>query len=675
MTDKPTLFTLRGSGGGLIQLALGGNAIGNYDVMVGQGVDSNLWNVQAINYLGGEIDLCNQATVDLGVAQLTTAIQQTPGKFAIVGMSQGAIVASEVYKQLLGGSLADRNDDLLAGITFGNPEREGGHTIPGGTDPGGHGIAASDHRLAGTESRWWDFADPNDFFAVVGDDTYGVDVTAAYEFVMLHWVGTGTLAELLTSELSNYSSWSTEIQAQVATVVLALETLVPEALSVVDINDPAVNTFGHLRYHFVYTGLPGNTKSAVQLAIEHLDQLAAPPPGSPGSPGTFKPPTFNHMPPGPASRYAVNMMRLGVDPIIKFITPGGRMVWHLAGGKAPIPGAEPGLALQSLTGMDPPMKLIDLQGARQHGVTNTDMLLDPMELDFVFTANAPLTSAMLPDPNGMRRIMRWWMESWAGNRQGKVSYWTPEMGEWWATVRKHRSLPDQFKVSYAQTGEQLLTWSARGDDSFWWSFDSGSQMVFSGAGDTMGGWLSLTNRGTEVGSPRFLCYGPGYFVIGDGNSGSSVGFGPLLDGQVVLITTQTRLRSVIDLTPGPLPTTPLNPAQQLLADLISFATNNNTPPLLQMFESYFGVTPPQGQLYGLMSGRFSHPVPAIEEAQRPPTVHIPITIQPGTLQSAAYGGPFGLGNLLPPAPGTVINPVAGKTRIVAALTPARVWPE
>jgi hypothetical protein len=388
-------------------------------------------------------------------------------------------------------------------------------------------------------------------------------------------------------------------------------------------------------------------------------------------------PTIVNIPPGPASTLTVETMKLLTDSIWRFIAPGGKLVWHLGGGKAPWPGVEEGMSLQSISGLMPPGKLKDQQGSGQDGVTNTGLFFDPAEIDMTLSANAPLNPAtMLPDPNGMRRIMRWWTESWAGNRQGKLSCITPELGEWWQPVRQFKPIIDQFKLSYAQTGQQTLQWSARGDDAFWFSFDSASEFGLPAGQDVSNGWLPLVNRGTQPGWPRYLCYGPGSFDIGDGLSGKTVSFGPLLENQVVLITTLPRLRSVIDLTPAdtPVPAQLLNPLQRLLQDLIEFATNNNTPPLLQMFESWFGIRPPQGQLYGLLSGRFDNPLPGIEEGQLPPSGRIPVTIRPGEITTANYLGPLGIGGLLP-TPGSTISPIPGVTRIVAALTPMRIWPE
>jgi len=179
---------------------------------------------------------------------------------------------------------------------------------------------------------------------------------------------------------------------------------------------------------------------------------------------------------------------------------------------------------------------------------------------------------------------------------------------------------------------------------------------WSGGSDT--GWINLTNIGDQPGWPRYLVYGPGTFKFGDGDQATNmVTFGPLLAGQVALITTQPRLATVVDLTPpadgaagekqlGFWKTLEKN-AQGLLETLVNFATNNNVPPLLQEFESLFGIAPPQGPLYSLLSGRFTTPVdPKMEQEDAVP-VFIPCQIQGGSSRS----------------------------KVIASLTPYRRWPE
>lgn len=161
------------------------------------------------------------------------------------------------------------------------------------------------------------------------------------------------------------------------------------------------------------------------------------------------------------------------------------------------------------------------------------------------------------------------------------------------------------------------------------------------------GYVTLTNIGDQPAWPRYLCYGPGTFTFNNGpGSTSPITFGPLLDGQVVLVTTEPRLRSVVDVTPNQPTQHQLNIFQQLLEELISFVTNNNVPPFLQKFESLFGILPPQGNLYSLLTGRFTVPIPAATYGIPPEEEKIQVSITNGSPMS----------------------------RIVAAITPKRRWP-
>lgn len=162
---------------------------------------------------------------------------------------------------------------------------------------------------------------------------------------------------------------------------------------------------------------------------------------------------------------------------------------------------------------------------------------------------------------------------------------------------------------------------------------------------TQTGFLSLTNMGDVPAWPRYLCYGPGTFTFGNPGTSSAITFGPLEDGQIVLIVTEPRLRNIVDLTPGQ-PAQPLTKVQALMEELISFATNNNTPPLLQQFESLFGILPPQGNLYALLNGRFTNSIPGSAYGAPPSTQQIPLAITNGT-------------------------PVS---KVVGAITPMRRWP-
>lgn len=165
---------------------------------------------------------------------------------------------------------------------------------------------------------------------------------------------------------------------------------------------------------------------------------------------------------------------------------------------------------------------------------------------------------------------------------------------------------------------------------------------------TQSGYVTVSNLAEIDAWPRFLLHGPGYFSLGNGpDTPDFVEFGPLLEGQQVLIETEPRRRAVVDLTPSTVPTSQvLNPFQQLIKNLVSFASNNNVPPLLQEFESLFGILPPQGNLYSYLTGRFTRPVPGKLPGGQAKTSKIYVKIDNGNASS----------------------------KVVAAVTPRRRWP-
>lgn len=162
----------------------------SYDAAVGRAANPNLFNWVPISYpasspiTGGNIELdwlptrnsmANSAR--MGTEELIRQINATPGTFALAGMSQGAVVISQVLKALLpGGVLQHRYKDCIAGLAFGNPCRAPGTGLPGvAAAPGGGVISLNypqDSYASGLApvknqipSWWWEFALPGDFFS------------------------------------------------------------------------------------------------------------------------------------------------------------------------------------------------------------------------------------------------------------------------------------------------------------------------------------------------------------------------------------------------------------------------------------------------------------------------------------------------------------------------------
>lgn len=163
---------------------------------------------------------------------------------------------------------------------------------------------------------------------------------------------------------------------------------------------------------------------------------------------------------------------------------------------------------------------------------------------------------------------------------------------------------------------------------------------------TQSGHLELTNFGDQEGFPDVVVYGPGTFFFGDGpGTEPTIEFGPLTDGQVALIKTHPSARGVYDLT-AEHSEQDLPFFQSFIKGLFSFAFNNNVPPLMQWFESFFGIAPPQGNLYALLKGRWSKGVPP-RGTKLPETSQIAVKLVNGNADS----------------------------KVIAALTPMRRWPE
>lgn len=229
------------------------------------------------------------------------------------------------------------------------------------------------------------------------------------------------------------------------------------------------------------------------------------------------------------------------------------------------------------------------------------------------------------------------------------------------TPRQYRVLRDGFEIATAtdpgvvQIGEDYRGWGfAVGVGAGFSSQKRPALINYWAAGDnntvTQSGFLPLTNRGTEDVSPRYLCYGPGTFYIGNGSGSTGaanmVSFGPLNPGQIALVDTDPRRRGVIDLSPGQGPQ-PTSLQQQFLDGLRSLAVAQNFQPLLSAFQSLFGITPPQGPLYSKLSGRFTRPIEGHLDGTPLVTEQVSVRIVGGNADS----------------------------KIIGAITPLRRWPE
>ncbi|MBO0878927.1 MAG: hypothetical protein J2P17_00770 [Mycobacterium sp.] len=259
---------------------------------------------------------------------------------------------------------------------------------------------------------------------------------------------------------------------------------------------------------------------------------------------------WNFTPATPPTTMAVNSLLSDDLSVVTWVGWDGS-IWPLAGGVAPVPGAQSGAYLVDVKGLMAPVKHLNKQGARQDGADWVDAVWDVLELDLTVDITGT-------DPASFRRSMRGWMNSWSTKQTGRLCWWTSQSGEWWINLRLGKEVGDVLKNAPAMMNHQQIAWVARADDNpLWASFDSTSEQTSTSAtvlhdpnGVTAPGFLPLWNRGDQEGWPRYLVQGPGTFTIGNNGDIGSVTFGPLTAGQQALITSLPNKRSIKDLQTG-----------------------------------------------------------------------------------------------------------------------------
>lgn len=362
-------------------------------------------------------------------------------------------------------------------------------------------------------------------------------------------------------------------------------------------------------------------------------------------------------PPGQIMPYGAKLLTQGIDENIWYTSPGGTATatgitagqsqFYLAGAARSWPGVTDGMVMPGgLKGMSPNFKHLDLKGARQAGVTWTGTVYDAMEIDCVLEAHART-------PQGLSALSSEWVGSWDPTQRGTLEHWTLDGGYWFCNPRLHSVWADQPKKSPRRLLYRKFTHAMRVDDAFWKSIDSIN--TFQPGVANASTFMMLSNIGTQVAYPRFLCYAGtsdgATFSFSNGPSGAPgstnmITFGPLKAGQIVLLTTEDRLRGVVDLTPNQV-LTGSQTSQNFMQQLISLAFNNNTPPLLAWFESLFGILPPQGPLYALLQGRWTNGMSGVA--------------RPSWAQPQYYTVQISGGN--------------AATKVIGSVTPLRTWPE
>lgn len=116
-----------------------------------------------------------------------------------------------------------------------------------------------------------------------------------------------------------------------------------------------------------------------------------------------------------------------------------------------------------MKGLVPPWQNISQKGATQDGETYITSLYDPIQVDLTVRIRGR-------DGKWVRRTQRDWIASWDAIKPGELSWFSHELGRWWAKVRWSKAMAD--KLTGGNQLPQSFIWSGIAYDAFYRSYDS-----------------------------------------------------------------------------------------------------------------------------------------------------------------------------------------------------------
>jgi hypothetical protein len=194
--------------------------------------------------------------------------------FVVIAYSEGSLVWKAMWDQLSAGE----REHVKAAVTFGFPAREGGHTIPGGIDPKGHGIVTPN--MVGTPDWWWDFAAGKTMVGSPGQDLY---TTCGYDGNLESVADEEAIWEIV--DKGNVSSIGGLLKQVLKVFVNPTAGIIAAATAVIDAGMFFVvtNLTPHTSYQFVQP-IAGDDRDCWRVALDYLTAVGAKYAGMKGNP-------------------------------------------------------------------------------------------------------------------------------------------------------------------------------------------------------------------------------------------------------------------------------------------------------------------------------------------------------------------------------------------------------
>lgn len=123
-----------------------------------------------------------------------------------------------------------------------------------------------------------------------------------------------------------------------------------------------------------------------------------------------------------------------------------------------------------MKGLVPPWQNISQKGATQDGETYITSLYDPIQVDLTVRIRGR-------DGKWTRRVQRDWIAAWDAKMPGELSWFSQDLGRWWAKVRWSKAMAD--KLTGGNQLPQSFIWSGIAYDGFWRSYDSTDSFSYS----------------------------------------------------------------------------------------------------------------------------------------------------------------------------------------------------
>jgi hypothetical protein len=170
----------------------------------------------------------------------------------------------------------------------------------------------------------------------------------------------------------------------------------------------------------------------------------------------------------PAGGYHILSNRV---PTVAYRSYDDTAVFNLMGGLSIADPTMPErVELTDIKGLIPPWQDIEQKGATQDGSTYVTSLYDPIDVDLTVVCRGR-------DPAHTRQVVRDWIAAWDAKQQGELSWFTHELGRWWAPMRWAKNPVDP--MTPIQQNRQKFMWTAKSFGGFWRSYDSTDVFAYS----------------------------------------------------------------------------------------------------------------------------------------------------------------------------------------------------